>query len=135
MLSRRSILASFLAASAIRPAAAAVPSIGTPLPTHADLWARLPLPCAPAEAWHRLPAAVQAEIGATVIGMALADYISGDMHDEADRFHDVDLRETAASVRDDLLNRMTQRLWDLMPELYGPEGDHPRWVLAGGFAQ
>ena len=48
----------------------------------------MPLPFTPAEAWHLLSPATQAEIGAAVLGMALADYVSGDMHDEADHFRD-----------------------------------------------
>ena len=73
------------------------------LPDQAALWSRMPLPFTPAEAWHLLSPATQAEIGAAVIGMALADYVSGDMHDEADHFHDDALRGDCMDVRDTLL--------------------------------
>ena len=104
------------------------------LPDHAALWARMPLPFSPAEAWHLLSPNTQAEIGAAVLGMALADYVSGDMHDEADHFHDDALRGDCMDARDTLLNRISDRLWSLFPDLYGPEGDHPAWALNSGMA-
>lgn len=104
------------------------------LPDHAALWARMPLPFTPAEAWHLLSPATQAEIGTAVIGQALADYVSGDMHDEADCFHDDALRGDCMDARDALLNRISDRLWSLFPDLYGPEGDHPAWALNSGMA-
>ncbi len=42
------------------------------------------------------------------------------------------LRSAASDVADDLLNRIDDRLWVLLPDLYGPEGDHPRWAYDGG---
>ncbi|WP_342167032.1 hypothetical protein [Methylobacterium sp. SD21] len=102
------------------------------LPDHAALWAHLPLPFTPAEAWHLLSPATQSEIGAAVIGMALAQYIHGDSMAEADCFRDDALREAASEVEHDILNRMDDRLWTLFPDLYGPDGDHPRWALAAG---
>ncbi|WP_267427630.1 hypothetical protein, partial [Methylobacterium sp. GC_Met_2] len=99
------------------------------LPDHAALWARMPLPFTPAEAWHLLSPATQAEIGAAVIGMVLAEYVSGDMHGDADRFHDDTLRGEAMDTGSDLLTRIEQRLWVLFPDLYGPDGDHPAWAL------
>jgi len=105
------------------------------LPDHAALWSRLPLPFTPAQAWHLLSPAAQAEIGAAVIGMELAEYIAGDGRADADQFHDDDLRSTCFDVRDDILNRIGQRLWVFFPDLYGPDGDHPAWALAGGLAR
>jgi hypothetical protein len=102
------------------------------LPDHAGLWARMPLPFTPAEAWHLLSPATQAEIGAAVIGMHLAQYVHGDSMAEADCFRDGDLREAASEVEHDILNRMDDRLWALFPDLYGPDGDHPRWALDAG---
>lgn len=104
------------------------------LPDHAALWAQMPLPFTPAEAWHLLSPATQAEIGAAVIGMALADYIAGDSADPADHFYDEGLRSAGFDTRDDLLNRIDQRLWVLLPDLYGPDGDHPAWALDSGMA-
>ena len=104
------------------------------LPDHAALWARMPLPFTPAEAWHLLSPATQAEIGAAVIGMVLAEYVSGDMHGEADHFHDDALRSDAMDTGSDLLTRIEQRLWVLFPDLYGPDGDHPAWALNSGMA-
>ena len=104
------------------------------LPDHAALWSRMPLPFTPAQAWHLLSPATQAEIGAAVLGMALADYVSGDMHDDADYFHDDALRGDCMDARDTLLNRISDRLWSLFPDLYGPEGDHPAWALNSGMA-
>ncbi|SDO59702.1 hypothetical protein SAMN05216360_12924 [Methylobacterium phyllostachyos] len=104
------------------------------LPDHASLWARMPLPFTPAEAWHSLSPATQAEIGAAVIGMVLAEYVSGDMHGDADHFHDDALRGDAMDVGSDLLTRIEQRLWVLFPDLYGPDGDHPAWALTSGMA-
>ena len=104
------------------------------LPDHAALWARLPLPVTPAQAWHLLSPATQAEIGAAVIGMVLAEYVSGDMHGDADRFHNEALRGDAMDVGSDLLTRIEQRLWVLFPDLYGPDGDHPAWALNSGMA-
>ncbi|UIY45769.1 hypothetical protein [Methylobacterium radiotolerans] len=104
------------------------------LPDHAAFWARLPLPFSLTDAWHMLSPATQVEIGAAVLGMALADYVSGDMHDEADHFHDDALRGDAMDVRDTLLNRISDRLWSLFPNLYGPDGDHPAWALDAGLA-
>ena len=106
----------------------------TRLPDHAALWTRMPLPFTPAKAWHLLSHTTQAEIGAAVIGQALADYVSGDMHNEADCFHDEALRGDCMDVRDALLNRISDRLWSLFPDLYGPDGDHPAWALNSGMA-
>ena len=89
----------------------------------------MPLPFTPAEAWHLLTPDTQAEIGAAVIGMHLAQYVFGDGHADADHFLDGDLREAACTVEHDILNRMDDRLWALFPDLYGPDGDHPRWAL------
>ena len=105
------------------------------LPDHADLWSRMPLPFTPVEAWRRLSPATQAEIGAAVIGMALAEYIAGDNHQAEDQFLDPDLRGAAYDTHDDLMNRLDKRLWALFPDLYGPDGDHPDWALAGGLAR
>lgn len=104
------------------------------LPDHAAFWSRLPLPFSPAEAWKLLSPEAQAEIGAAIITMHLAQYIHGDGMADADQFHDEALRSQASDVADDLLNRMDDRLWSLFPDLYGPDGDHPRWALDGGFA-
>ncbi|MCJ2063411.1 hypothetical protein MKK63_11905 [Methylobacterium sp. J-088] len=104
------------------------------LPGHAELWARMPLPFTPAEAWHLLSPATQAEIGAAVIGMVLAEYVSGDMHGDADRFYDDALCGDAMDTGSDLLTRIEQRLWVLFPDLYGPDGDHPAWALNSGMA-
>lgn len=137
-LTRRAMVAALASASAL-----SVPVVASPhlrgddterLPDHADLWARMPLPFTPAEAWRLLSPATQAEIGAAVIGMALAEYIAGDSHDEGDKFLDDDLRDTAWNVQHDLLNAITPRLWALLPDLYGPDGDHPAWALDSGMA-
>ncbi|GJD58367.1 hypothetical protein [Methylobacterium dankookense] len=109
--------------------------IETRLPEFPALWGRLPLPFTPAEAWARLPVRVQAEIGAAVIGMALANYIAGDGLAEADQFLDEGLRIEAGDAAHAILNTMDNRLWSLFPDLYGPDGDHPRWALEGGFAR
>lgn len=140
-LTRRATLGA-LAAAASAPAAAkdrhTVPTLRGDdtdrLPDHAAFWARLPLPFTPAEAWRLLSPATQAEIGAAVIGMALAQYMHGDAMAEADQFHDDALREAASDVEHDILNRLDDRLWALLPDLYGPDGDHPQWALKGGFA-
>ena len=138
-INRRALAAGLLAATAA-PAAAAPRSqlrgdTGDQLPDHAVLWARMPLPFTPVEAWRLLSSETQAEIGAAVIGMALAEYVSGQMHeDEADRFLDEDLMSAAMDVQSDLLNAITPRLWSLFPDLYGPDGDHPAWALASGMA-
>lgn len=128
-------LAFGLLAGSIAPARTAANDKGLPLDTHAAFWRRLPLPYTPAEAWHRLSPTTQAEIGAAVIGQALASYIFGDGFAEADQFLDAELRDDAYCVEHDLLNALTPRLWTLFPELYGPDGDHPRWALEGGFAR
>ena len=138
-LFRRAVAAGLLAAS-VAPSASkdrhTVPTLRgddtARLPDHAALWARLPLPFTPAEAWHLLSPATQAEIGAAVIGMALAQYIHGDSMAEADCFRDDALREAASEVEHDILNQMDDRLWTLFPDLYGPDGDHPRWALTAG---
>lgn len=104
------------------------------LPDHAAFWSRLPLPFSLADAWHKLSPATQVEIGAAVLGMALAQYVYGDGRAEADQFTDDGLRSDASDVADDLLNRIDDRLWVLLPDLYGPDGDHPRWALDSGLA-
>ncbi len=96
------------------------------LPDHAGFWARMLLPFTPpAQAWHRLSPATQAEIGAAVIGMALAEYIAGDGMADADQFHDEALRSDAVRVNDDLLNRLTPRLWALLPDSTAPTATIP----------
>jgi len=141
-LPRRNVLASVLAVMTL-PAGSALAAMPAPalrgddtarLPDHAELWARMPLPFTPAEAWHLLSPATQAEIGAAVIGMALADYVSGDMHEEVDHFRDDALRSDCMTTRDETLTALDDRLWVLFPDLYGPEGDHPAWALSSGFA-
>lgn len=102
------------------------------LPDHAAFWSRLPLPFSLTEAWHMLSSATQAEIGGAVLGMALAQYVYGDGRADADQFTDEGLRSAASDVADDLLNRIDDRLWVLLPDLYGPDGDHPRWAYDGG---
>ncbi len=140
--SRRSIFGAIFGAGAFAalgaPVAVAKPALrdsdANRLPDHAAFWSRLPLPFSPAEAWKLLSPEVQAEIGAAIITMHLAQYIHGDGMADADQFHDDELRSQASNVADDLLNRMDDRLWSLFPDLYGPEGDHPRWALNNGFA-
>lgn len=135
-LTRRALAAAFVMLHL--PPAAASPFRGDDierLPDHAALWNRLPLPFTPAQAWRLLSPSTQAEIGAAVIGMALAEYIAGDGMAEADQFLDEDLRSAANDTQHDLLNRIGQRLWVLLPDLYGPDGDHPAWALAGGLAR
>lgn len=141
-LPRRNVLASVLAALPL-PTGSALAAMPAPilcgddaarLPDHAALWARMPLPFTPAEAWHLLSPATQAEIGAAVIGMALADYVSGHMHEEVDHFRDDALRSDCMAARDKTMNALDDRLWVLFPDLYGPEDDHPAWALEGGFA-
>ncbi|MFJ7441264.1 hypothetical protein ACIQW5_26880 [Methylorubrum thiocyanatum] len=140
-LPRRAVLSAALASAVAAPLPAlALPATptqgadGEPLPDHAALWARMPLPFTPAEAWHRLTPAAQAEIGAAVIGMALAEYVSGQMHDEPDQFLDEGLREAAYDTHSDLLNRLDERVWVLLPELFGHD-DHPAWALNSGMAR
>ncbi|MCJ2063269.1 hypothetical protein MKK63_11160 [Methylobacterium sp. J-088] len=140
-INRRALAAGLLAAAATPANVAAnmAPTFlrgdDTPrLPDHVALWSRLPLPFSLAEAWHLLSPATQAEIGAAVIGMVLAEYVSGDMHGGHDRFYDDALRDDAMSVGSDLLTRIEQRLWVLFPDLYGPDGDHPAWALNSGMA-
>lgn len=134
----RRVLAAGLLATTAAPALAAKPNLRGDdterLPDHAALWARMPLPFAPAEAWRLLSPETQVEIGAAVVGMVLADYVSGDMHAEADCFHDDALRGDCTDARDALLNRIGDRLWSLFPDLYGPDGDHPAWALNSGMA-
>lgn len=136
-INRRALAAGLLAATAA-PAVASGPILRgddtARLPDHSALWARMPLPFTPAEAWRLLSPATQAEIGAAVIGMVLAEYVSGDMHGDADRFHDEALRGDAMDTGSDLLTRIEQRLWVLFPDLYGPDGDHPAWALNTGMA-
>jgi len=135
---RRDLVAAFAAVPAFGAPAVAGPRLRGDdterLPDHAGLWARMPLPFTPAEAWRLLSPATQAEIGAALIGMALAEYIAGDGMADADQFHDEGLRSAASRVNDDLLNRLTPRLWVLLPDLYGPDGDHPAWALDSGMA-
>ncbi|WP_244276348.1 hypothetical protein [Methylobacterium indicum] len=140
--SRRSIFGAIFGAGAFAalgaPAVAARPALrggdANRLPDHAAFWSRLPLPFSPAEAWKLLAPEVQAEIGSAIITMHLADYIHGDGMADADQFHDVALRDEASGVANHILNRMGDRLWSLFPDLYGPDGDHPRWALDSGLA-
>jgi hypothetical protein len=137
-INRRALTTGLLAATAA-PAVADVPANlrgrslrgddTARLPDHAAFWSRLPLPFSLTEAWHMLSPATQAEIGGAVLGMALAQYVYGDGRADADQFTDADLRASASDVADDLLNRIDDRLWVLLPDLYGPDGDHPRWAL------
>lgn len=140
-INRRALAAGLLAATAA-PAVADVPANlrghtlrgddTARLPGHAAFWARLPLPFSLTEAWHKLSPATQAEIGGAVLGMALANYVYGDGRAEADQFTNADLRASASDVADDLLKRIDDRLWVLLPDLYGPDGDHPCWAYNGG---
>ncbi|MCJ2012650.1 hypothetical protein [Methylobacterium sp. J-076] len=136
-LARRNVLGAVLAAMTLP----AFPALAAPafrgddtarLPDHAAFWTRMPLPFTPADAWHLLSPTTQAEIGAAVIGMALAQYVHGDSMAEADCFHDDALRDAASEVEHDILNRMDDRLWTLFPDLYGPDGDHPAWAINAG---
>ena len=144
-LPRRHVIGAALAAVVVGnlPASEAAPADAPTLrgddsnrlPDHAALWGRLPLPFTPAQAWHLLSPATQAEIGAAIIGMALAEYVHGDDMAEADQFHDDALRSAAGDVNSKLLNSITPRLWALLPDLYGPDGDHPAWALNAGLAR
>ncbi len=138
-INRRALAAGLLAASAAPAVAKDTHQTRTlrgddtvRLPDHAAFWSRLPLPFSLTEAWHMLSPATQAEIGTAVLGMALANYVYGDGRADADQFTDEGLRSAASDVADDLLNRIDDRLWVLLPDLYGPEGDHPRWAYDGG---
>lgn len=132
-ISRRALAAGLLATIPL-PAVTAADPAGNRIPDHAEFWNRLPLPFTPAGAWQRLTPQTQAEIGAAIIGMFLAEYIGGENLDRKDQFHDATLRSDAWEVNHDILNRFEARLWTLFPTLYGPEGDHPAWALEGGFA-
>lgn len=111
---RRDLVAAFAAVPAFGAPAVAGPRLRGDdterLPDHADLWDRMPLPFTPSQAWHLLSPATQAEIGAAVIGMALAEYIAGDGMADEDQFLDEGLRGAAAETQDDLLNAITPRL-------------------------
>ena len=141
-VARRGLLATILGAGIFASAAAPALALATALrggdanrlPSHVGFWGRLPLPFSPAEAWKLLAPEVQTEIGAAIITMHLAEYIHGDGMGDADQFHDAALRDEASGVANDILNRMGGRLWALFPDLYGPDGDHPRWALDGGLA-
>ncbi|MGU3388541.1 hypothetical protein ACLBYG_28865 [Methylobacterium sp. D53M] len=136
-INRRALAAGLLVATTA-PAAAVAPALRgddtARLPNHAAFWSRLPLPFSLTDAWHMLSPATQAEIGGAVLGMALANYVYGDGRADADQFKDEGLRSVASDVADDLLNRIDDRLWVLLPDLYGPDGDHPRWALDSGLA-
>ncbi|KAA0122836.1 hypothetical protein CIW48_15445 [Methylobacterium sp. P1-11] len=140
-INRRALAAGLLAATATQTGGVA--KFATPalrgddtarLPDHAAFWSRLPLPFSLTDAWHMLSPATQAEIGGAVLGMALANYVYGDGRADADQFTDEALRSAAYNVADDLLNRIDDRLWVLLPDLYGQDGDHPRWALDSGLA-
>lgn len=133
-LSRRALAAGILATIPTSGLSYAEPACEC-LPSHGEFWRRLPLPFTPAQAFASLSPGTQVEIGGAVIGMLLAQYIHGDGMAEADRFLDEDLRNAACEVEHDILNRLDDRLWALLPALYGPEGDHPAWALNGGFAR
>lgn len=137
-LPRRDVLAALFAAMASPPglAAPAVPRGGVPrLADHAALWARMPLPFTPAKAWVRLDPETQAEIGGAVIGMVLAAYVAGDMFGDEDQFTDRDLCEAARDAFDRVFQDLERRLWVLLPELYGPDGEHPAWAFAAGLVR
>ncbi|MCJ2022202.1 hypothetical protein MKK84_33185, partial [Methylobacterium sp. E-065] len=136
---RTALTAGLLAAMAAPVIAKDTRTVGTlrgddtaRLPDHAALWSRMPLPFSLTEAWRLLSPATQTEIGTAVLGMALAQYVYGDGRADADQFTDEDLRADASDVAGDLLNRIDDRLWVLLPDLYGPDGDHPAWAYAAG---
>jgi hypothetical protein len=140
-INRRALAAGILAATAVPTIAKDTRTVGTlrgddttRLPDHAAFWSRLPLPFSLTDAWHMLSPTTQAEIGTAVLGMALAQYVYGDGRADADQFEDEGLRSAASDVADDILNRIDARLWVLLPDLYGPDGDHPRWALDSGLA-
>lgn len=140
-INRRVLTAGLLAAAATPAAAKGSDQTRTlrgddtaRLPDHAAFWCRLPLPFSLTEAWHKLSPTTQAEIGTAVLGLALAQYVYGDGRADADQFEDEGLRSAASDVADDILNRIDARLWVLLPDLYGPDGDHPRWALDSGLA-
>jgi hypothetical protein len=140
-INRRALAAGILAATAVPTIAKDTRTVGTlrgddttRLPDHAAFWSRLPLPFSLTDAWHMLSPTTQAEIGTAVLGMALAQYVYGDGRADADQVEDEGLRSAASDVADDILNRIDARLWVLLPDLYGPDGDHPRWALDSGLA-
>jgi hypothetical protein len=110
-LPRRNVLAAMTLPAGFALAAMPAPVLrgddSARLSDHARLWSRMPLPFTPADAWHLLSPVTQAEIGAAVIGMHLAQYVHGDSMAEADCFRDSDLREAASEVEHDILNRIT----------------------------
>ncbi|MCJ2087288.1 hypothetical protein MKK88_15030 [Methylobacterium sp. E-005] len=134
-INRRALAAGLLAATAAPAVAHIVPVRNAfrgddtaRLPDHAALWARLPLPFSLAEAWHLLSPATQAEIGAAVIGMVLAEYVSGDMHGDADRFHDEALRSDAMDTGSDLHPRACRRMRIRLAPRHGRRGRHRPWA-------
>lgn len=136
-ISRRAVAAG-LFVSPILPAAALSPS---PLPGSgehplaADLWHTLPLPSTPVEAFRALPEPIRAELGGALVGMVLADLIGGQAYDEPDKFLDEGLRDRACNVSNVLLNHMCRRVEDVLPDLLGPNGDHPAWALNAGLVR
>ena len=108
---------------------------GERLPTLAQLWARIPLPYTPVEAWRLLSPDTQTEIGAAVIGIALADYVAGQSHTVPGPFLDAKLRTAAADAAADLSNAIAPRLWDLFPDLLGAEGRHAAWAADFGMVR
>ncbi len=64
--------------------------------------------------------------------MALANYVYATGRADADQFKDEACGPPPSNVADDLLNRIDDRLWVLLPDLYGPDGDHPRWRSIAG---
>ncbi|MHC2089429.1 hypothetical protein [Methylobacterium sp. CM6244] len=80
-------------------------------------------------AWMRLPASQRDEIGLLVVDLAFQGYLYGDLVPEKDQvLPDQDARDAAGDRENDRLNEIHRTVTAALPDLFGPEGEHPLWA-------
>ena len=88
----------------------------------------LPLPLGPAEAWRRLDPMRRDEIGTIAVAMVFTAFLSGRAAHPDDWVLAPEAAHDADRVSDRLLDMLHANIAEMIPELFGPEGDHPDWA-------
>ena len=80
-------------------------------------------------AWMRLPASQRDEIGLLAADLVFQGYLYGDLVPEKDQvLPDQDARDAAGDRENDRLNEIHRTVTGALPDLFGPDGDHPAWA-------
>ncbi|GAB6843996.1 hypothetical protein HNR00_005090 [Methylorubrum rhodinum] len=84
-------------------------------------------------AWRGFPAETRDRIGIVALDMVFQAFVSGDGYAPADRpVQDEQLRYEANEACDRRLTQLHTEIEGALPDLFGPDGEHPAWSDSPG---